>query len=242
MITNNTLSLLHLGSPPASIDEDKPGFYKKKEENEIFFAGSRRKSKKGRSERRFSLKKGLNHNPEIFQQFSTLGLLAPSSMATVGEVAKQLREKLNQLEIQAAEIKLARLNVADEVTDEVDGRSMTVPEVKVECEKDNNGPPIFIIEPSTPNPEADEELPTIQFEEVSSCLKRSGLCLDLKCHVSQNTLGMMRIPSCDKILKPATGDTTLNIVPTSPDSSGPYSPHCTALLRQNQQNLLINNL
>merc|ERR1712240_704533 len=67
------------GSPPVSIDEDKPGFYKKKDDSEIFFAGSRRKSKKCRSERRLSLKKGLNHNPEIFQQFSSLGLSAPSN-------------------------------------------------------------------------------------------------------------------------------------------------------------------
>ena len=143
--------LLLVGSPPVSIDEDKPGFYKKKDDSEIFYAGSRRKSKKCRSERRLSLKKGLNHNPEIFQQFSSLGLSAPSNMATVGEVAMQLREKLNQLEIQAAEIKLARLNVAHKDADEVDGKVVQVPEIKVVCEPDKVGPPIFLIEPPSPN-------------------------------------------------------------------------------------------
>jgi len=253
------------GSPPVSIDEDKPGFYKKKDDSEIFFAGSRRKSKKCRSERRLSLKKGLNHNPEIFQQFSSLGLSAPSNISTVSEVATQLREKLNQLEIQAAEIKLARLNVSHEHTDEVDVK-VQVPEIKVEYEAQSSGPPIFIIEPSTPNPEVGKEAPALQADHVSSKLKRRDLTLNLKCHTSpefpvqkplddsstQNTCEnlneektvdvygdskspLIKIPSCDKLLSPTIGSSTLKIVPTSP---GPYAPNCTKLL---QQNLLITN-
>jgi len=171
------------GSPPISLDADKPGFYKKKDDNEIFFAGSRKKGKKGRSERRMSLKKGLNHNPETFLQFSRLGLSPPSTMASVGEVTNQLREKLNQLEIQAAEIKLARLNVAHEDTDEVDGKTNKIPVITVESNIENTGPPIFIIEPSTPNPEDGVELPKVLIEPASAKLKRSGLTLDLECHV-----------------------------------------------------------
>jgi len=246
------------GSPPVSIDEDKPGFYKKKDDSEIFYAGSRRKNKKCRSERRLSLKKGLNHNPEIFQQFSSLGLSAPSNMATVGEVAMQLREKLNQLEIQAAEIKLARLNVAHKDADEVDGKVVQVPEIKVVCEPDKVGPPIFLIEPPSPKKEAVKEAPKTPVDQFTSKLKRSGLTLDLQCHASPETpvhnnlntpntsdkhdgdskSPLVEIPCCDKMLNPMMGSSTLNIVPPSP---GPYAPHCTKLLQQNQQNLLITN-
>jgi len=265
------------GSPPVSIDADKPGFYKKKDDTEIFFAGSRRKSKKGRAERRMSLKKGLNHNPDIFLQFSKLGLSAPSNIASLGEVARQLRERLNQLEIQAAEIKLARLNVAHADTDEVDGKICDVPVINIECETENVCPPIFIIEPSTPNPDPSSEEPLRNLDNpASSKFKRSGLTLDLQCHeiavhnILKNTQiasenqehennatltkenshvngdsksPLIRITSCDipKILKPTRADTTLTIVPTSPDIEGPYAPHRTQLVQQNRQNFLVTN-
>lgn len=168
------------GSPPVSIDADKPGFYKKKDDTEIFFAGSRKKNKKGRSERRMSLKKGLTHTTETFLQFASLDLVPPPSTASVGEVTKQLREKLNKLEVQAAEIKLARLNVAQDNTEGIVNKDPNIPEV------DNSGPQIFIIEPGTPqpDPEAAAELPNFLVNAPSSTMfKRSGLTLDLKCHV-----------------------------------------------------------
>lgn len=103
------------GSPPVSLDADKPGFYvkKKDENNEIFFAGSKKKVKRPRSERRLSLKKGVTHNPETFVQFSSLGIAPPTSPAAVPDVSRQLRDKLQQLELRAAEVKLSRLEVGD---------------------------------------------------------------------------------------------------------------------------------
>ena len=103
------------GSPPVSIDEDKPGFYKKKEEGgEVFFAGTGKKTKKrNRNERRLSFRKGLNHNPETLRQFSSLGLEPPASILGVEEVITKLREKLSSLEMQAAETKLARLTAPE---------------------------------------------------------------------------------------------------------------------------------
>eukprot|EP00092_Neocalanus_flemingeri_P023675 GFUD01025677.1.p1 GENE.GFUD01025677.1~~GFUD01025677.1.p1 ORF type:complete len:631 (+),score=206.98 GFUD01025677.1:45-1937(+) len=169
------------GSPPISIDAEKPGFYKKKDDTEMFFAGSRKKNKKCRSERRMSLKKGLTHNPEIFIQFSSLGLTPPPSMANVGEVMKQLREKLNLLEVQAAEIKLARLNVAHDDIVDVDGKTNNIPEIKVESK--SSAPPIFIIEPATPDPEVALQLPKVLVEHPPPKYKRNGLTLDLHCPV-----------------------------------------------------------
>ena len=100
------------GSPPVSIDEDRPGFYKKKEEgSEVFFAGTagKKTKKRNRNERRLSFRKGLNHNPETLKQFSSLGIDPPASILGVEEVIIKLREKLSTLEMRAAEIKLARL-------------------------------------------------------------------------------------------------------------------------------------
>ena len=97
--------LIYLGSPPISIEAEQPGYYKKKVDNEDFCVASKKKLQKGRLERRVSLKKSLHHNPEIFVQFSSLGLSAPTTLACSGEVTKKLREKLNELELKATEIK-----------------------------------------------------------------------------------------------------------------------------------------
>ena len=95
------------GSPPVSLDEDRPGFYKDKEEGSVVFfavtAGKKTK-KRNSNERRLSFRKGLNHNPE-----TSLGIDPPASILGVEEVISKLREKLSTLEMRAAEIKLARL-------------------------------------------------------------------------------------------------------------------------------------
>ena len=86
-----------LGSPPTSIDADRPGYFKKKEESEnIFFAGSKKSKKRNRNERRLSFKKGLFHNPETFKQFASLGLDPPSSIANSEEIIQKLRNKLGK--------------------------------------------------------------------------------------------------------------------------------------------------
>ena len=103
-------------------------------------------------------------------------------MASVSEVTKQLRIKLNQLEVQAAEIKLARLNVAQKDTEDVDGKTNNIPEIKVESD-DHAVPPIFIIEPATPNPDPEEaaEMPKVLGEPPPPRYTRNGLTLDLQC-------------------------------------------------------------
>ena len=104
------------GSPPVSLDEERPGFYKKKEEgSEVFFAGTagKKTKKRNRNERRLSFRKGLNHNPETLKQFSSLGIEPPASILGVEEVITKLREKLSSLEMRAAEIKIARLTTQD---------------------------------------------------------------------------------------------------------------------------------
>ena len=137
------------GSPPVSIDEDKPGFYKKKEEGgEVFFAGTGKKTKKrNRNERRLSFRKGLTHNPETLRQFSSLGIEPPASILGVEEVITRLREKLSSLEMQAAETKLARLTASENpesqntngVSDKVSDAA-EIPEIKVDgsCDPDNS--------------------------------------------------------------------------------------------------------
>ena len=130
------------GSPPVSLDEDRPGFYKKKEEgSEVFFAGTagKKNKKRNRNERRLSFRKGLNHNPETLKQFSSLGIDPPASILGVEEVISKLREKLNTLEMRAADIKLARLTAheipasqdTNGVTDTVRGAG-DIPEITVD--------------------------------------------------------------------------------------------------------------
>ena len=131
-------------------------------------------------------------------------------------------------------------------------------EIRVVCETANVGPPIFLIEPPSPKKEADKEAPKTPADQFTAKLKRSGLTLDLQCPASPETpvhnnlntpntsdkhdgdskSPLIEIPCCDKMLNPIMGSSTLNIVPPSP---GPYAPHCTKLLQQNQQNLLITN-
>ena len=125
------------GSPPVSIDEDRPGYYKKKDESsEIFFAGSNSKKvkKRNRNERRLSFRKGLNHNPETFKQFSSLGLDPPSSLAHVEEILFKLKDKLKSFEMQAAEIKLTRLGIHQE--NNIDKNNTNeIPEIKINAEE-----------------------------------------------------------------------------------------------------------
>ena len=127
-------------SPPVSLDADKPGFYKKKDDD-VFFAGAKKTKKRNRSERRLSFKKGLNHNPETFKQFASLGLEPPSSLAQIEETIVKLKEKLNTFELKAAEIKLARLGIHENGNHENNSNS-GVPDIVV-----NDGDlPKFVID------------------------------------------------------------------------------------------------
>ena len=161
------------GSPPVSLDQDTPGFYKKKKEEdtgEIFFAGSGKKTKKrNRNERRLSFKKGLHHNPETFKQFSSLGLDPPSSLAAVEEVVTRLRAKLSSLEMRAAETKLARLHTAE----------------TGEADKDKNSPDVT---PADSDVNTAAEVAVVVAEEIEvktttapPCVDRTQLTLDIKC-------------------------------------------------------------
>ena len=163
------------GSPPVSLDQDAPGFYKKKKEEdtgEIFFAGSGKKTKKrNRNERRLSFKKGLHHNPETFKQFASLGLDPPSSLAGVEEVVARLREKLSSLEMRAAETKLARLQTAE--TGEGDK------------DKDKDIPDVTLVDGDV---NAAAEVAVVVSEEIEvktttapPCVDRTQLTLDIKC-------------------------------------------------------------
>ena len=92
------------GTPPDSIDASQPGFYKKKDDvDPVFFPGSKRKSKKGRGERKMSLKKGLSHCPETFQQFAKLKLSPPSSLQEVNTAVELIKTKLKLFERLASE-------------------------------------------------------------------------------------------------------------------------------------------
>jgi len=114
-------------------------------------------------------------------------LVPPPSIASLGEVTRQLREHLNKLDVQAAEIKLARLNVAQDNTEGgVKSNTHNIPEVDI------TGPQIIIVQPATPQPvlETADELPKFLVEPPPSPeYKRSGLTLDLNCHVIPELLG-----------------------------------------------------
>ena len=128
-----------VGSPPVSLDADSPGYYKKKDQNNenIFFAGSQKTKKRNRNERRLSFKKGLNHNPETFKQFASLGLEPPASAATVEKTKMKLEEKLRSFEIQAADIKLKRLNKDSDEKCVNGDNSIEIPEIKVDDNETN---------------------------------------------------------------------------------------------------------
>ena len=127
------------GSPPDSIDADKPGYYKKKEDHDVFFAGSKKKNKKNRNERRPSFKKCLNHNRETYLQFSSVGLEPPTSFFNIPEVIQLLREKLQKFELQAAEIKAARNKGSDTAeSEEVPTITIEVPEVLQKTPAEND--------------------------------------------------------------------------------------------------------
>ena len=127
------------GSPPDSIDADKPGYYKKKEDHDVFFAGSKKKNKKNRNERRPSFKKCLNHNRETYLQFSSVGLEPPTSFFNIPEVILLLREKLQKFELQAAEIKAARNKGSDTAeSEEVPTITIEVPEVLQKTPAEND--------------------------------------------------------------------------------------------------------
>ena len=119
------------GSPPDSIDAEKPGYYKKKEDHDVFFAGSKKKTKKNRNERRPSFKKCLNHNRETYLQFSSVGVEPPTSFVNIPEVIQQLRDKLQKFELQAADIKAARNKEGDigAESEEVPSITIQAPEV-----------------------------------------------------------------------------------------------------------------
>ena len=161
------------GSPPVSLDQDTPGFYKKKKEEdtgEIFFAGSGKKTKKrNRNERRLSFKKGLHHNPETFKQFSSLGLDPPSSLAAVEEVVARLQAKLSSLEMRAAETKLARLHTAE--TGEA-GKDKGSPDVTPADSDVNTAAEVAVV--------VAEEI-EVRTTTAPPCVDRTQLTLDIKC-------------------------------------------------------------
>ena len=166
------------GSPPVSLDQDTPGFYKKKKEEdtgEIFFAGSGKKTKKrNRNERRLSFKKGLHHNPETFKQFSSLGLDPPSSLAAVEEVVARLQAKLSSLEMRAAETKLARLHTAEtgETGEGVKEADKGSPDVTpVDCDVNTAAEVAVVVA---------EEI-EVRTTTAPPCVDRTQLTLDIKC-------------------------------------------------------------
>ena len=219
------------GSPPASIDADKPGYFKKKDDTDVFFVGSKKKNKKNRNERRPSFKKCLNHNRDTYLQFSSLGLEPPTSFVNIPEVIQQLRDKLNNLEIEAANIKIARSKASDEVNnDAVPKVTIDVPEVVIRTPEQNEDEDI---KSNRQKLKLDLGLKTVPEIRVNSDCEET-LSFDKEQNIEE--VGEEYKPTyCDKTEADANG---LNLLPHSPcpnSNEGSFSPSCTLM-----PNLIIN--
>ena len=223
------------GSPPASIEADKPGYFKKKEDCDVFFAGSKKKTKKNRNERRPSFKKCLNHNRDTYLQFSSLGLEPPSSFLTIPDVIQKLRDKLVNFEMQAADIRIARNNDTDNVNNvEVTERTIELPEVVIKTPEEEEGE-----EDGTKSNrqklKLDLGLKIVPEIRVNSDCEEYDSNFNEEQKIKENGNEENKPTYCDKIEADANG---LKIIPQSPltqASEGSFSPSCTLM-----QNLIIN--
>ena len=116
------------GTPPSSFDAGQsPGFYKKKDETEInFFPGSKKKSKKVKSERKMSMNKSLSHNTETFRQFGLVKLDPPSCLAEVKTLIELLRAKLKLFKKLGDEEKMKREDICEPSNPEVPTLLITI--------------------------------------------------------------------------------------------------------------------
>lgn len=136
------------GSPPSSFDESSPtnkGYYKKKDENEVLFQGTKNKlNKKSRADRKQqSTKKLLAHNPETFAQFAELNLFPPTQTGDVPASMDALKERLAFYEDKSDEEQRICQNkpvngVEPVVQIVVDPVQVIVEEPETNCEADEN--------------------------------------------------------------------------------------------------------
>jgi len=175
-------------------------------------------------------------------------------MSSLGDTIHNLRVKLNQLEVKAAEIKLSRIDmdIDNARSDETHEKLLNVPNITIECDVSDH------------DSNKEFSIPTQESDDVNALkLKKKGLKLDLQCHaipeisindtqnVSQATTKnissrnykspTIKLTACDISDLGLNDLTDLECVPSPSKlgSEGPHAPICNNLVQN--PNLLVAN-